>query len=250
MKRFTFLFCILFLASLAMAQVPTLHDPNAQATVTREDVDAWKQASDQEGSRSLVVLDFEGLLNNELVLNFYNGANGSLGSSGPNYGVSFTPTGLSLIDQDNGGTGNFANEPSPNTILFWLTGGSTTMNIANGFETGVSLKYTAATSTGSVSLYSDLNGTGSLLATATLPQNHTINCSGDPTGDYCHWDLVSLTFAGTAHSIVFTGTNNQIGFDDITFDNLLPVVPVANWALFLGIGLILAYTVVRMTRLI
>ena len=142
MKRFTFLLCILFLASFAMAQVQTVQDPNAQVTVTREQVDAWKQASDQEGSRSTVLLNFEGLLDSEEILNFYNGGTGSLGSTGTNYGVSFTPSGLSIIDADAGGGGNFANEPSPSTVLFWLSEGSTTMNVSSGFEGAFSLPET------------------------------------------------------------------------------------------------------------
>lgn len=232
-----------------MAQVQTVQDPNAQVTVTREQVDAWKQASDQEGSRSTVLLNFEGLLDSEEILNFYNGGTGSLGSTGTNYGVSFTPSGLSIIDADAGGGGNFANEPSPSTVLFWLSEGSTTMNVSSGFEGAFSLKYSANTANGSITVYSGLNGTGAVLASAALSQNYNLNCTGDPTGNYCHWDLVTLNVGGIAHSVVFSGTDNLIAFDDITFENI-GVVPVANWALFLGIGLILAYTVVRMTRLI
>ncbi|MEY3334729.1 MAG: hypothetical protein RLZZ176_3032, partial [Cyanobacteriota bacterium] len=38
-----------------------------------------------------ILLDFEGLKDTEQILNFYNGGTGSLGSSGINYGVSFSP---------------------------------------------------------------------------------------------------------------------------------------------------------------
>lgn len=249
MKRFTITLGILFIASIVMAQVQTIQDPNAQPTVTQEEIDAWKQASDQGGSRAVTVLNFEGLNNDEEVLNFYNGGTGSLGNSGTNYGVSFSPSGLGIIDSDAGGTGNFANEPSPNTVLYWLTEGSTTMNVPSGFEGAFSLKYSSNTNNGSFTVYSGLNGTGSVLASAALPLNYNLNCSGDPTGAFCHWDLVSVTVGGIGHSIVFSGTSGQIGFDDITFETI-GVVPVSNWALFLGIGLILAYTVVRLTRII
>lgn len=249
MKRCALILSIFFVASMVMAQVQTIHDPDAQATVTREDVDAWKQANDQEGSRSVTVLNFEGLLDEEEILNYYNGGTGSLGSAGTNYGVSFSPSGLSLIDADAGGSGNFANEPSPNTVLFWLVEGSTTMNVPSGFEGAFSLRYSANTANGSVTIYSGLNGTGTVLASATLSQNYNLGCTGDPSGTYCHWDLVTLNVGGIGHSVVFSGTSNLIGFDDITFENI-GVVPVANWALFLGIGLILAYTVMRLTRLI
>lgn len=248
MKRFTIILSFLFVVSLVMAQVQTIHDPNVQSTVTQDEINAWKQAGDQQGSRSVTVLNFEGLFNQEEILNFYNGGTGSLGNSGTNYGVSFSPSGLAIIDADAGGTGNIANEPSPNTVLFWLTEGSTTMNVPSGFEGAFSLKYSANTTNGSFTIYSGLNGTGSVLASASLSQNYDLNCSGDPNGAYCHWDLVSVTVGGIAHSVVFSGTSNLIAFDDVTFENI-GVVPVANWALFLGIGLILAFTVIRLRKI-
>jgi len=79
-----------------------------------------------------VVLDFEGLKNLEQVKDFYNGGTGSEGSQGKDYGISFSAPTLAIIDSDAGGTGNFANEPSPNTIIFFLDDDKVIMNVKMG----------------------------------------------------------------------------------------------------------------------
>src|SRR4030067_2436143 len=92
----------------------------------------------------IVVRDFEGLQNLEPINDFYNGGTGACGSSGgTNYGIAFTNTSLAVIAQDAGGTGNFANEPSPSTILFFLNAVGALMNVAAGFDTGFSFFYTS-----------------------------------------------------------------------------------------------------------
>jgi hypothetical protein len=64
-------------------------------------------------AQSTVTLTFEGLGNFEPVSQFYNGGTGGNGSGpGTNYGISFSPNSLALIDSDAGGTGNFGGEPS------------------------------------------------------------------------------------------------------------------------------------------
>ena len=71
---------------------------------------------------SSAVLNFEGLQNLEPILNFYDGSLGGFGSGpGPDYGITFGLDALAIIDADAGGTGNFANEPSPNAVAFFLT---------------------------------------------------------------------------------------------------------------------------------
>lgn len=85
-----------------------------------------------------IVLDFEGVGDFASVNEFYNGGTDSAGNSGPNYGINFSPTSLGLIDSDAGRSRNFANEPSPDTILFFQEGDAATMNVAAGFDTGPS----------------------------------------------------------------------------------------------------------------
>lgn len=171
-------------------------------------------------SAAPVVLDFEGASNTSSLDNFYNGGTDSSGASGVNYGISFSENSLALIDADEGGTGNFAHEPSGKTILFFSSGGAATVNVAAGFSTGFSFYYTRFGS-GFVNVYDGLNGTGTLLATIDLVRNID-RCSGDPGGDFCHFDAIGAAFAGTAHSIDFGGTADQIGFDNITFGAVVP----------------------------
>ena len=191
---------------------------------------------------AIIVLDFEGLQDDEAVGDFYNGGTGSLGSSGTNYGVSFSPATLALIDSDAGGTGNFANEPSPDTVMFFLDANDAILTFAAGFDTGFSFFYTSSTAA-SVNVYDGLNGTGNLLASLDLTAQFSDNCIGDPTGDFCNWTPVGVAFAGIARSIDFGGTANQTAFDDITFGSETPggggpvPVPEPTSLALLGLGL-------------
>lgn len=186
-----------------------------------------------------VVLDFEGLQDQEQILDFYNGGTGSAGSSGPNIGVGFGAGALALIDSDAGGTGNFANEPSADTIAFWLSGASLVMNVAAGFDTGFSFFYTSSTAA-AVTIYDGLNATGNILGVINLVGQHTANgCTGDPNGTFCNWDAIGVAFAGTAFSVDFSGTANQTGYDDITLFSDTPGgrIPEPGTLALLGIGL-------------
>lgn len=171
-----------------------------------------------------IVLDFEGIGDQASIQDFYNGGTDSAGNVGTDYGVEFSGNTLGIVDADAGGGGNFANEPSPDTIMFWLTGGSSVMNFAAGFETGFSFFYTSSTAA-SIGIYSGLNATGDLLATLNLTAQYNDNCSGDPTGTFCNWDAIGVGFDGLAHSIDFSGTANQTGYDDITFGSVTPGTP-------------------------
>jgi hypothetical protein len=184
------------------------------------------------------VLSFEGLQDQEQILDFYNGGTGSMGSSGANYGISFGSSALALIDSDAGGSGNFANEPSADTIAFFLSGGNLVMNVAAGFTTGFSFYYTSAAAA-SVSVYDGLNASGNLLGTINLVAQHDDNnCTGDPSGTFCNWTPVGVAFGGTAMSVSFAGAANQAGFDEITLGRQTPGdVPEPGTLALLGIGL-------------
>jgi len=171
-------------------------------------------------SAAPVVLTFEGSGNLAGVNDFYNGGTDSAGNAGVNYGISFSNTSLSLVDSDAGGSGNFANEPSANTVLFFQNGGAATMNVAAGFDTGFSFFYSSSAA-GFVNVYDGLNGTGALLGSLNLASN-LCGCAGDPQGTYCNWDAVGVTFAGVARSVDFGGAAFQIAFDDITLGRDTP----------------------------
>ena len=168
------------------------------------------------------VLTFEGLGNQETVDDFYDAGTGGSGSGpGPDFGVVFSSNALALIDADAGGTGNFGGEPSPSTGLFFLTGPAATMNVAAGFTTGFSFFYSAISNPGSITVYDGLNATGNVLATLALPLTAN-NGAPDPTGQFSPLVPIGVAFTGTALSVDFGGTVNQIVFDDITIGSQTP----------------------------
>jgi hypothetical protein len=192
-----------------------IHDPNAVPTVAQH-------PAIPAATEGATVLTFEGLGDQEAVNDFYNGGTGGNGSGpGPNYGIQFSDNSLSIIDSDAGGTGNFGGEPSPSTILFFLSGKAATMNVAAGFTTGLSFFYSAINSPGTIRVYDGLNASGNLLATLDLPITPT-NGAPDPTGAFSPLVPIGVTFTGTAHSVDFGGTVNQVGFDNITLGSGTP----------------------------
>lgn len=184
-----------------------------------------------------VVLDFVGLQDEEPIDNYYNGGLGGNGSGpGPNYGITFSSNSLAIISYTQGGTGNFTNAPS-STVAFFLAGGADTMDVAAGFTTGFSFYYASYShqqtgSNGEVDVFSGPNGTGTLLASLSLP---------DTLNPYTVWEPIGVTFSGTAESVNFGGAADFIGFDNITIGSSTAsnagVPEPASFAL-LGAGLI------------
>lgn len=154
-----------------------------------------------------IVLDFEGVGDLAFVGSFYS-----------SLGIEFSSNALALVDSDAGGSGNFANEPSSDTELIFLSGSDVFINVAGGFDTGFSFYYASETPA-TVNVYDGDDGTGNVLATLNLPPlaQGPSNCAGDPTGDFCNFSPIGVSFSGIAKSIEFEGAANKIGFDDITF---------------------------------
>jgi hypothetical protein len=178
------------------------------------------------------VLTFEGLQDNEQILNYYNGGFGGNGSGpGPNFGITFGSDSLALISGAGGGSGNFSNSPPPgDTVAYFLSGPGDVMNVAAGFTTGFSFFYSDQVGfTGSVGVYSGLNGTGSLLASLTLPST---------PNPYNVFVPVGVTFAGTSQSVVFSGSADYIAFDNITLGSATAggSVPEPSSFILAGIG--------------
>ncbi|MBT9470025.1 MAG: PEPxxWA-CTERM sorting domain-containing protein [Pseudomonadota bacterium] len=201
---------------------------------------AMAVATASSANAAVVVLDFEGVGNQAAINNFYNGGTDSQGHSGANYGVAFSSSSLGLIDTDAGGSGNFANEPSASTILFFQNANNAVLNYAAGFSTGFSFFYTSSTAA-TVNVYDGLNATGNLLGSLNLAAQYSQNCAGDPTGGFCNWTSVGVAFGGLAKSIDFGGAAGQTGFDNITFGSATPgsaVPEPATWAMMIaGFGM-------------
>lgn len=181
-------------------------------------------------SAQVFTLDFTGVAtssNITTVGGFYNGGTSGDGSSGTNYGVSFTPNALAI------NVYNGRNEPNPG-ILFFQSGGAVTINYAAGFTTNFSFFY-ASNSAATITVYDGLNATGNVLGTVALANNFSSSCS------FCQWDAAGVTFAGTARSIDFSGGADAVGYDQITFGsaNAGAVPEPAAWGMMItGFGMI------------
>ncbi len=174
-----------------------------------------------------VLIDFEGLQSGEPVSQYYNAGLGGSGSGpGPGYGVTFSSGALALISQSAGGTGSFLNAPSMPTIMYFPSGSSVVLDVAGGFDTVLSFYYAAPSSTATANVWSGAGATGTLLASLPLATTDP----GPGCGVFtCQFFPETLTFAGTALSVEFVGSANQIGFDNI---GLGEVPEPATFALF------------------
>jgi hypothetical protein len=119
--------------------------------------------------------------------------------------------------------------------LFFSSGTEIFMNVAGGFDNSLSVAYPSDQSTGSVTIFSGPNGTGTVLATRSLPITQFglmfgLICRSDFNANFCPFFFPSASdvfFLGTAHSVSFAGVAGQIAFDNVRLGAPLPptVVP-------------------------
>jgi hypothetical protein len=102
------------------------------------------------------------------------------------------------VDQIPGGPGA--------QIAFFLSGAGDIMDKPSGFTTGFSFFYSAVTAPGSVTVWSGLDGTGTMLADIPLPV--TPEMGPGCVRPFCPFLPIGVTFSGTAMSADFTGTAN------------------------------------------
>ena len=149
---------------------------------------------DQEG-RQCITNTFEGLQN---------------GGPVPTMEGISSPGWLGLIDADAGGGGNFANEPSPSTIMFWL--GSNPSIILDYPASKIEFQYSTAR-TLIVTAYDKDNN---LIAQITRPPNY-YGGLGDPRGDYSVWARLTVEVPNkTIKRLDVVGGPNYTGFDNLT----------------------------------
>ncbi len=191
-------------------------------------------ASHAGGAAGGMTLTFEGLKNFEAVEDYYNGGKGSKGSGpGTNYGVTFSSNALAYIPGEfHGKARPYPGDPSPPTVLLLgdlghrFPGGhpiSMTMDVSGGFVGALTFYDIDIERKATVTIWSGLDGTGTKLATLTLAL--TAEAFGNAE---------TMSFKGKARSVVFSGGNDQLVLDNISFQS---VPEPASWLLVaLGIG--------------
>ena len=158
-----------------------------------------------------VLLDFNGFIQGELPLSYYNGGTGSYGTGpGPASGATFLNE-SAVYNFYNG-----SNNPSPG-ILALIPGDNTmTINLANPIR-GFSYFYTSSVNV-TLRAYSGPNGTGTMVSTSSFGSN-----SNGPAGNqYNTWNQNTWTWTQDARSIVLTGTGNFWGLDNLSYINTPP----------------------------
>ena len=210
------------MASAAMAQTDRglCSQPHVRPDTSGHKLTSYSTGGYNGSGPVCALIDFEGLGNQQVI-----------GTVPGDINVVFGPSWLGLIDVDSGGSGNFANEPSPDTIAFFLQPADP-IDFDQPVQF-VQVSYVAAAVSLPVTLtaWDGPGGTGSIVDVAignTLgTSTDGAACSGDPFGDFCLWDILTLTAASDQiRSITLSGAvENQFGFDDMTFCTSDPIAP-------------------------
>lgn len=135
--------------------------------------------------------------------------------------VTFGASWLSLIDVDDGGNGNFANEPSPFTSAYFLDLDDISISL-NPPVQFVEFFYTASVVSLPITVTAFDSGGGLVdqaVGNVVGTSSDGAPCTGDPNGEFCLWSSITLTAAAdNIASIQITGTTaNQFGIDNLQF---------------------------------
>lgn len=143
-------------------------------------------------------------------------------------GASFSDGALALSNDVLGPY--FSNAPTPGTadpfagtVMFVDPGAANAvLNIAGGvgpspltgFVNAVSMDYASTVDAFSVvQIFAGLNGSGQRLGKISVAENQIdSHCSSSA---FCNWQNITLTFQGTARSMVFSSNGGNIAFDNI-----------------------------------
>jgi hypothetical protein len=150
-----------------------------------------------ENGQQCITITFEGLRN---------------GGPVPSIEGINSPGWLSLIDADAGGGGNFANEPSPETIMYWL--GANPSIVLDHPASKVEFYYSTAT-TLVVTAYDENNNS---ITQVTRPSNYNMGSNGpsDPRGNYNKWDPLTIEVPNKKiKRLEVIGGPNYTGFENL-----------------------------------
>jgi hypothetical protein len=169
------------------------------------------QGQARGGSVISVTFDEPQLVDNDPLLTFYDGGMTFLGiGGGPNLGVSFTINARVRVNAS-GLVGSFTQPGIMELINDNAREGEgipATMNVASGFSSLMAFNYAAIDAAGEMKIYSGPDGTGTLLSDTNLPVTSPMTGPGIFVTD-------QVAFSGVAQSVVFSGGNKQIAFDDL-----------------------------------
>ncbi len=171
----------------------------------------------------------------------------SVGALDAAQGVRWTDPALALANDAlgpyflNGNTPG-SSDPLAGTVMF-ISGAEpgATLNLAaggglqgiTGFVGRVAFDF-ASTADGLnlVQVFAGPDGSGQRLAKISLSENQLDSgCTGSA---FCHWQTVTMTFSGTAQSLVFSSNGGNIAYDNIS----LSAVPEPQTAVLLLAGLL------------
>lgn len=160
-----------------------------------------------------------------------------IGTVTGNHTITFGNGWVGVLDFDAGGTtGSTANEPSGDWTLFSFNATSSPIDITTPVSSA-SIWYSAHFDTVPVTMtaYDGPGGTGSIVdqavGTAIGMDTHQ-NCTGDPTGSFCHWEqLVVSSAAPSIRSVVFSANLNAT-----MYDNFEVTGPVQTGVTYCGPG--------------
>jgi hypothetical protein len=132
--------------------------------------------------------------------------------------VTFGASWLGLIDVDAGGTGNFANEPSPSTIAYFLDTNDINISLSPSVQY-LEFFYTASEISLPVTVTAYDSGNNVVDSEVGNVLGTDPNCTGDPNGPFCAWGVITLTAASDniAYVTITGGVSNQFGIENLQF---------------------------------
>lgn len=164
-----------------------------------------------------ITIDFDGVTTGYSVNEYYNGGMDGNGVVGPDYGVSFY--GFATWE-------DYGETSEPNMV--YTTSDRSYVNVEEGFYSLSLTNGLYDSSVNVLSVYSGLNGTGTVLGSVQL------------TGNPVLFTHQSVSFSGLAHSFVIDGSTFMTGIDDVVI-----VTPEPGTIALLGIGTLAAAAVRR-----